>query len=87
MFLGGWALVICPIVALSTAHVRCVELHVVESVDEVGPELQLEPFGKLEVLMQTEVDVVKCGDRSHPSRCRAISESSNCRYGEVIHHW
>ncbi len=56
MFLGGWALVICPIVAPMT-HIRCVELDVVESIDEVGSELHPESLRYREVLMQTEVDV------------------------------
>src|SRR5271167_763624 len=39
------------------AHVGCVELHVVKGIDEVGPELQFEPFCELEVLMEAQVDV------------------------------
>ena len=56
MFLGGWALVICPIVAPKT-HIGCVVLDMVESIDEVGSELQPESLGNREVLMQTEVNV------------------------------
>lgn len=41
----------------SQTHVRCVELHVVERVDEVASELQAESLSNREVLMQTEVDV------------------------------
>ena len=39
------------------AHIRCVELDVVEHVDEVGSELQAEPLRKLEVLVQAQVYV------------------------------
>ncbi len=38
-------------------HVRCVELDMVESVDEVGSELQPESLSDWEILMQTHVDV------------------------------
>ena len=37
----------------SQAHVGCVELDVVESIDEVGSELQTKPLRYLKVLMQT----------------------------------
>src|ERR1035437_3751744 len=41
----------------SQTHIRCVELDMVESIDEVGSELQPESLRYREVLMQTEVDV------------------------------
>ena len=81
MFLGGWALVICPIVI--PTHIRCIELNVVESVDEVGPELQAEPLSELKILMQTHVYVGEMRrTQSSELRC-AIAKSSKCRVGEV----
>lgn len=41
----------------SQAHVRCVELGVVEEVDEVGSELQPESIGEREVLVHAHVDI------------------------------
>lgn len=41
----------------SQAHVGCVVLHVVEGVDEVGPELQSELLSDWEILVQTEIDI------------------------------
>lgn len=41
----------------SQAHVGCVELDVIESVDEIGSELQPEPLSDWEVFVQTHVDV------------------------------
>jgi len=41
----------------SQAHVGCIELDMVESVDEVGPELQPEPLSDWEVLMHTHVNI------------------------------
>ena len=51
----------------SQTHIRCVELDVVESVDEVGAELQAEPLRNQEVLMQAEIDIGKWGERNDPS--------------------
>src|SRR6266849_2006272 len=67
----------------SEAHVRCIELDVVESVDEVASELQTKPLAELEVLMQTQVHVgvMRRAQRSE-LRC-AIAESAKCRGGEV----
>src|ERR1700675_1932491 len=39
------------------AHIGCVKLDVVKRVDEIGSELQLEPFREKEVLMQTQVHI------------------------------
>src|SRR3954463_13515789 len=38
-------------------HIWCVELNVVEGVDKVASELQPEPLCKLEVLVQTQINV------------------------------
>src|SRR6266852_3150693 len=67
----------------SEAHVWCIELDVVESVDEVASKLQTKPLAELEVLMQTQVHVgvMRRAQRSE-LRC-AIAESANCRLGEV----
>ena len=56
MFLEGWALCTSSH-AGAKAHVRCVELYVIESVDEVRAELELKPLGQLEVLLQTQVHI------------------------------
>ena len=53
----------------SQTHVGCVELDMVESVDEVGPELQLESLRDWEVFMQTHVDVGVMG-RTQPIELR-----------------
>ena len=51
------------------AHVRCVELDMVEGVDEVGPELQPEPLPDWEVFVQAQVDVGVVG-RTKPIELR-----------------
>ena len=41
----------------SQAHIWCIELDVVESIDKVGAELQTETLTELKILMQTHVHV------------------------------
>ena len=41
----------------SQAHVWCVELDVVESVNEISSELEAEPLRQQKVLMQTQIYV------------------------------
>ena len=41
----------------SQTHVGCVQLDVVESIDEVGSELQPDPLRKGEILVQTHVNI------------------------------
>ena len=53
----------------SQTHVGCVVLGMVESVDEVGSELQPETLCDWEVLMHTHVDVCVTG-RTQPSELR-----------------
>src|SRR4029077_786577 len=61
----------------SQTHIRCVELDVVEGIDEVGSELQFEPLRNHEILMQAQIDVgVMRGGYRSELRC-AISESPN----------
>ena len=53
----------------SQAHVGCVELDMVECVDEIGSELQPESLHDWEVFMQTHVDVRVMG-RTQPIELR-----------------
>jgi len=56
---------------------------VIEGIDEVSSELQSEPLGNLEVLMQTEV-YVRVTRRAQRSELRcAIAEGANRWRGEV----
>ena len=42
---------------VTQTHVRCVELDVVESVNEISSELEAEPLRQQKVLMQTQIYV------------------------------
>src|SRR6185437_8935499 len=67
----------------SQAHIWCIELDVVESVDEVGPELQTEPLIKLKILVQTHIHVCEMR-RTQPTELRrAIAERAHCRLGKI----
>lgn len=61
----------------SQTHIRCIELDMVESIDEVGSELQPESLAHREVLMQTQVDVAVMRRTQISELRRAIAERSN----------
>src|SRR5215468_3107635 len=64
------------------AHVRCVQLYVVKGVDEVGPELQFEALGDLEVLCQSQINVGVMRPAQPAELRSAISKGSDRRIGE-----
>src|ERR1700730_4093103 len=69
---------------LSKAHVWCIELDVVKRIHEVSSELQLKPFGKREVLMQTQVYVCVTRPTQVCELWRAIAEGPDGWVGEVV---
>ena len=67
----------------SQTHVRSIVLRMIESVDEVGPELHSEPLCDLEVFMHTEIQVgVTRRAQTCELRC-AVSEGSSRRLNKV----
>src|SRR5271169_6894310 len=67
----------------SEAHVWSVGLYMVERVQEVGSELQLEPFRHLEVFMETQIHIRVMRSAKSPELWGAIPERPNGRVREV----
>src|SRR5258708_24421318 len=65
----------------SKAHIRCVELDVVECIDEVSSELQPEPLRECEVLMQTQVYVGVTRPSQTAELWGAVSKRPQSRVG------
>src|SRR5271154_1512565 len=64
-------------------HIWGVKLHVVKSVNEIASELQLEPFGKLEILVNAQVNVGVVWSPEPAELWSAITELTNRGIGEV----
>src|SRR3954453_21336638 len=67
----------------SQPHIGCVELDMVECVDEVGSELQSEPLREREVFMHTHVDVSVMGPTQPIELRRAVAKRTNRRICEL----
>ena len=59
--------------ASATASIRCVEIHPIEGIEEVSPELNPHSFGHREVLLNAQIDIRKTGAADR-TLSRTVSE-------------